>query len=246
MFEQGIQTAIALDVGTLLVAATCVVALLGLFLLFAWTQDRIRALAWWGAAYLIGGFSIALWTIDFHGLVPSSIPAALLFLACGMIWSAARLFLGRPVMWSALLVGPSIWISACALPNFAQMSANRIGLASLIVATYIFLTAVELWRERRKSSIRRWQALFVPALHAVVFLLPIPLAAVLPEEGGVVTLTTGWIAVFALEMLLYAVGAAFILLTLAKERTVRLHKTAAMTDPLTGLYNRRGLIDAAA
>jgi diguanylate cyclase (GGDEF)-like protein len=47
-------------------------------------------------------------------------------------------------------------------------------------------------------------------------------------------------------MLLYAVGAAFILLTLAKERTVRLHKTAAMTDPLTGLYNRRGLIDAAA
>jgi len=40
-------TALAsLDVGTLFFVAICVTALLGLFLLFAWTQERILALAW--------------------------------------------------------------------------------------------------------------------------------------------------------------------------------------------------------
>jgi diguanylate cyclase (GGDEF)-like protein len=34
-------------------------------------------------------------------------------------------------------------------------------------------------------------------------------------------------------------------LILTKERTLRMHKTAALTDPLTGLFNRRGLIEAA-
>jgi len=45
----------SLDVGTRFVIAICVTALLGLFLPFAWTQERIRVLAWWGVAYLLGG-----------------------------------------------------------------------------------------------------------------------------------------------------------------------------------------------
>lgn len=51
----------SLDVGTLFFIAICVTVLLGLFLLFAWTQERIQALAWWGVAYLLGGASGALW-----------------------------------------------------------------------------------------------------------------------------------------------------------------------------------------
>ena len=61
----------------------------------------------------------------------------------------------------------------------------------------------------------------------------------MPHQSGLVTLATGWLAVFVLEMLLYAVGTAFIVLVLTKERTLRMHKTAALTDPLTGLFNRR-------
>jgi diguanylate cyclase (GGDEF)-like protein len=67
----------------------------------------------------------------------------------------------------------------------------------------------------------------------------------MPEQSGIVTLAAGWLAVFVLEMLLYAVGTAFIVLVLTKERTLRMHKTAALSDPLTGLFNRRGLIEAA-
>ena len=117
----------------------------------------------------------------------------------------------------------------------------RIILSSIIVATYTFLIAAELSRERRKSVIRRWPALFVPMLHGAIFLLPMALASL-----GMRSLATGWIAVFAIEVVLYVVGAAFIVLVLAKDRAVNRYKTAAETDPLTALLNRRGFFAAAA
>src|SRR5262249_41786299 len=58
-------------------------------------------------------------------------------------------------------------------------------------------------------------------------------------------LAGGWVAVFAMEIMLYVVGTAFLGLILAKERVVRIHKDAASTDELTGLLNRRGLMQAA-
>ncbi len=237
----------SLDVGTLFVIAICVTALLGLFLLFAWTQERIRALAWWGAAYLAGGASGGLWR--FGDLIapglPASVATALLFVAVGMIWSAARLFHGRPVRWVAMVFGAAFWLGASLFPAFAESAASRIVVSSLIVAGYTFLTATELRRERRKSLIRRWPAIFVPMLHGAIFLFPVALATLSPDGDGVHSLARGWIAVFAIEIVLYVVGTAFIVLILAKDRTVRIYKMAAATDPLTGLLNRRGFFEAA-
>ena len=54
-----------LDIPTLFIASICVVALLGLFLFFAWIQERdVRALAWWGGAYMLGGVAVALWVVE--------------------------------------------------------------------------------------------------------------------------------------------------------------------------------------
>jgi diguanylate cyclase (GGDEF)-like protein len=243
MFARLAEASTSLDIGTLFVIATCVTALLGLFLLFAWMQDRIEALAWWGTAYLIGGFSGMLWRLE--GVVPLPVPACLanilLFIALGMIWTAARVFHGRRVLWGAMCFGAVVWTAADLSPAVPHTPATRIMLSSVIVAIYTFMIAAELWRERRKSLIRRWPALFVPMLHGAIFLFPLALASL-----GVRNLATGWIAVFAIEVTLYVVGAAFIVLVLAKDRTVNRYKRAAETDPLTGLFNRRGFFAAAA
>jgi diguanylate cyclase (GGDEF)-like protein len=238
----------SLDIGTLFVIATCVTSLLGVFLLFAYLQDRIVALAWWGAAYLLGGASGAIWRLgdQISPPLPSSTADVMLFIAVGMIWTASRLFHGRRIVWSGIFAGAGVWLCACAVPAFADSAGSRVVVSSLIVATYTFLTATEMWRERRKPLLRRWPAIFVPMLHGAIFLFPMALASLSLDVGGDRSLANGWAAVFAIEVVLYVVGAAFIVLVLAKDRTVRLYRTAAETDPLTGLLNRRGFFEAAA
>src|SRR4029078_9110038 len=185
---------IALDVTTIFVVAVCVTGLLGLLLLFAYVQDRVRALAWWGTAYLIGGFSVVIWGIESHlsPPLPPGTANAMLFISCGMIWNAARLFHGRPVLWGARAAGATVWFVACLFPEFTQSAMARIVLSSVIVSTYTFLTAAELWRARGKQPLCRWPAIFVPMLHGMVFLCPIPLASVLPQDNGIVSLASGW------------------------------------------------------
>lgn len=242
-----IDAPVNFDFTTLFIVATCMAALLGLFLLAASAQERVRALAWWGAAYLIGGFSVAIWSVEgaISPPLPPGIANTLVFAACGMIWSATRLLHGRRVRWVWMLAGAAVWLAACFYPDFARSAAARIILSSIIVLTYMFLTADELWRERRKGLFRRWPAIFVPILHGAVFLLPIPLATLLPAEGGMVSLAGGWIAIIGLEVVLYIVGTAFVLLVLSKERSARALRHAASTDELTGLFNRRGFFAAA-
>jgi GGDEF domain-containing protein len=144
-----------------------------------------------------------------------------------------------------MAAGTIVWLLACLFPEFAQWATGRIVLGSLIVSTYTFLTSAELRRERRKALLRHWPAIFVPVLHGAVFLFPIPLVGLLPANDGVVSLASGWIAVFVIETMLYVVGTAFIVLVLAKEETARIYKDAASTDALTGLLNRRGLLPSA-
>src|SRR5436190_4696019 len=247
MLAQAPSTAMSLDVPTLFIVSTCVTALLGLFLFFAWLRDRsVAALGWWGTAYLIGGLAVGLWTIEdgFALPLPAGVPNALLFMACGMIWNGARLFHGRKIRPLAMSAGAAIWLIACQFESFGQLASERIVISSIIISAYTFLSAAELWRERRKPPFSRWAALLVPALHGAVFLSPIPLTLLLPQYGGA-TFANGWFAVFALETLLYAVGTAFIVVLMAKERAEQIQRTAATTDPLTGLLNRRGFLDAA-
>jgi len=241
------QASLSLDVGTLFVIAICVTLLLGLLLLLAWSQERIPALAWWGVAYLIGAFSGAIWRFgDLIGpTLPAGIANILLFVTVGMIWSAARLFHGRPVRWGVMFLGAAVWSLAWMFPAFAHSAASRILVSSFIVAGYTFLIAVELWRERRKSLIRRWPALFVPMLHGAIFLFPVALATLSHDDNVFRGVAGGWVAAFVIEVVLYVVGAAFIVLILAKDRTARFYKTAAATDPLTGVLNRRGFLQGA-
>ncbi|NWG23049.1 MAG: diguanylate cyclase [Pseudorhodoplanes sp.] len=235
-----------LDVTTLFAVSICITALLGLFLLMLWAQDRsVDALGWWGAAYLLGGFAVALWMLG-----PSVLPAgvdqaapALLFICCGMIWTGARKFYGRSALRLAAMTGALVWLMVVHLPAIAEWSMARVFLASVIISVYAFLTASELRRERRNSAQAGVRVVAVPLLHSTVFFTPILGMHFISDTGP--DFGASSFALFVLLTLLYIVGSAFILVIMAKERSELLHKTAAVTDPLTGIYNRRGLLEAA-
>ena len=60
---------ILLDLTTFILVGISIAGLLGLFLISVSAQDRMRALAWWGSAYLLGGVAVALWGIE-HQISP--------------------------------------------------------------------------------------------------------------------------------------------------------------------------------
>jgi len=220
----------SLDTTTLYFVATMVAAMLGAMLLFFGKQEKIPALNWWGTAYLLGAASIALWTLagSMLGAMISLALNALGFVACGMVWNAARVFHGRKPNLPGLLLGAVAWVAAV-MTLQPEASALRLTIGAGIVATYAALTAVELWSERRKTMQRRWPAIAVPVLHGFVLMLPILLGGLLhPHDGAFAT--SVWVTVFAIELVLYAVGTVFVIFMLVSERTVTAHKTAASTD----------------
>src|SRR5258706_732958 len=118
--RRGAAEIMMLDVNTLYTVTIVVMALLGLLLILVWLQNRgMRALAWWGAAYLVGGMSV--WLLGSHGslsdLLSIDLANALLFVACGLTWSGARLFGGRGIKPVALLIGTFLWVGAFQIPG---------------------------------------------------------------------------------------------------------------------------------
>jgi diguanylate cyclase (GGDEF)-like protein len=78
-----------------------------------------------------------------------------------------------------------------------------------------------------------------------MFLLRTPLNSLLHGKDSDGLLSSAWLSVLSLEAFLMTIATAFILLAMSKERTELRHKTAAMTDPLTGLLNRRAFLQDA-
>ena len=242
MFDAAFVKLASLDVPTLSFVAVCLSAFLGLFLIFAWLQQRnVRALAWWGSAYLIGASSMALWSAPAPLFaLPTAVPAALIFVACGMIWNGVRLFHGRRLWPLAAFAGAIVWLVLSQIPVLSVDSNARVALGAIVVAIYAFCIAFELARERRKSFYSRTAAIVVPCLYAAIFLMPLAMRAFLPE-----TIAVHWLTVLALETIIFAVGTAFIVLLMVKDHHVRVYRKAATTDNLTGLLNRGAFLEEA-
>src|SRR6202020_544092 len=122
-------------------------------------------------------------------------------------------------------------------------TALRMTVGAGIVAVYAGLTAAELWSERRRTLRKRWPSVAVPVLHGFVLMLPILLGDLLHPRDRAFD-DSIWVTVFAIELVLYAVGTVFLIFMLVSERAVTVHKNAASVDPLTGMFNRRGFAEA--
>src|SRR6185436_9359259 len=232
------------DTSTLYLFATMVAGMLGAMLLLFGKQENIPALKWWGTAYLLGSSSVAIWTIGGAALGEPLLLAlhALGFVACGMVWNAARVFHGRKPNLPGLLFGAMVWVGmVLAVPSLN--SAMRLIVGAVIVAIYAGLTASELWNERRRTMQKRWPTIVVPVMHGCVLALPILLGSLLRPHDETFT-SSIWVTAFSIELILYAIGTVFVIFMLVSDRAVTVHKTAASVDPLSGMLNRRGFSEA--
>jgi diguanylate cyclase (GGDEF)-like protein len=236
----------SLDTSTLYLVATMIAGLLGFMLLFFGYQEKMTALKWWGSAYLLGAVSVALWTLasPMLGEMLTLALNAVGFVTCGMVWNASRLFHGRKPNVPGLFLGALAWIAAV-MTLAPNATATRMTIGAAIVAVYAALTATELWTERRRTLQGRWPSVAVPVLHGFVLMLPILLGDLLHPHDRAFG-DSIWVTVFAVELVLYAVGTVFLIFMLVSERAVTVHKTAASVDPLTGMFNRRGFSEACA
>jgi diguanylate cyclase (GGDEF)-like protein len=238
----------ALDVHTLFLVTMNVEVMLGLLLFLAWAQNLAkRALAWWGCAHLTRAVSIMLFGL--HGAVPPAVSIdlanAVLFGSFALTWCGARVFDRRRPEIAFALLGVAIWVLACRVPAFAASAELRGVVGAGIAAGYTWLTAFEIWRGRGEALVSRWPAIFMLFAHGALFLLRTPHGTMLNFEPGQDLALSGWLGLLHLEALLFTISIAFILLAMAKERTEHSQRTAARTDPLTGIANRRGFLEQA-
>jgi diguanylate cyclase (GGDEF)-like protein len=235
-----------LDVNTLFQVTIYVEAILGLLLLFAWAQNTsIHAVAWWGFADLLRAASVALFGMygSLPDLISIDVANALLFIAFALTWTGARVFDHRRPQPILLFGGAAFWLVVCRIPSVAAAWEIRVLISSGIITAYTWATAYEFWRGRSEPLVSRWPAIFMLFAHGALYLLRTPLGAVLPwKPTGNAVFDSVWLTVLSFEGLLFTISIAFILLAMAKERTEFRHKTAALSDPLTGISNRRAFL----
>jgi diguanylate cyclase (GGDEF)-like protein len=241
-----------LYVPTIYVLTLSVMALLGVLMLFAWLQNRaIRALAWWSGAVLL--MAIALGLLCLRGVIPNlfslDLAYVVLFTSCGLMLEGARCFEGQPRSLLVVFGGAAMWFGVCQAPVLYDSVTARTVIVSTTVGFYSLACAYVMWKGRSEPLMSRWPLTVLLALGGVLFLVRVPFAIAYPLAqtaiNSVEALQSVWYAIFSASTLLYIIAVYFLFLALTKERTELAHKQAAMTDPLTALFNRRAFIDLA-
>ena len=238
-----------LDSFTLLVAGSSLLVLLGAVFLFLWARDRRSpALLWWGIPLILGGLAIGFymrpgWDTEFLSIAFGN--AARMF-ALGCLWQGVRVFKRRKPALLVLLGICASWIALCCIPDFVASMTARIAVVSSLNALLCFLAAWELWRDREEVLASRWPSIIVFSSFGILMAVRAMLAGVAPFPVGSQPLDPNWLAAFMWLVFGHATFSAILFLSMTMERREAEQRSFALSDPLTGLMNRRAFADFAA
>jgi diguanylate cyclase (GGDEF)-like protein len=218
-------------------------ALAGCLLLLSWLQHRnIIALALWGAGFVAISIATTLIVVargtipDFWSIIVGN---ALLAAAYGILWCGARKFEGKSAPILPALLGVGLWIAACSIgPIYAQPQLRAVVMAAIAIA-YTLLAVFELWRGRGDDG-WRWPVMLLLLGHAAFVPMQIPLAGAWrhPDPSQVDLLT---FAIF--EGAFVSICSAYLFGGLVKDRIAASYRHISLTDPLTGVANRRSFFE---
>lgn len=236
------------DLPTLMLAGSFVSTLSGMFLLFAWAQNRDEpGTGWWAAGTLLLAVAVPLLTIssDLFGMSSTVIGILLLNISPALIWAAARSCNGHRPNLSGVLAGAAIWLFAVAVPPINQSPQAQMALNLAVISFYLLAAAMEFWRGREVRLQTRWPLVILLFLHGLYFVF-----GTVQALGGNLDIGDGaglasWFGLIHFETLAFVVGTAIFAAAMANERGEARSLAAARTDPLTGAGNRRAFVETA-
>ena len=233
-----------LDVPTLTLVDIYVLLLLGVLMFCAWRSgQRDSTLGCTCLMLLFGTVSTVLGSLRGLGIdvVPIVLGNIALQLALAMNWTAMRTFAGRRPYLPGIVAGALLWGGLCLVPVFYSSLTARLLLASALTVIYTALAMFELWRSRLQISVSLRPAIGLMMFHVAFYLLRMAVDRGQPFGDPE---AVSFFAFVIFETLLYAIGISFVTLAMVRERAEQQYRHASLSDPLTGIGNRRSFIDA--
>ena len=232
----------SLDLPTLMVMQSFALASAGALLFFAWLENRTQfVVGLWGVGHIMAAVGILCLMLGFTSRQPVwlGLGGSLLSLQSSLVWKAARTIDTRPAPFVFTILGPLLVGLGGAIPGVRDFGGS---LALIMGFTYILAAAASLWLGRKEGLAARRPLAILAAVHA---------AALLTGVYSTLNGSTGQDQVPALnslfgfiyfESIIFALGTAFFVLALVKERNEAASMATARTDALTGIANRAAFL----
>jgi diguanylate cyclase (GGDEF)-like protein len=237
-----------LDSYTLLVASCGLLIMLGFAFVFLWVRDtRSIWLMWWGVPIIFTGAALTFYLRESwqDNFVSIAFGNAARITALGCLWYGIRLFQGRRPPWGVVSLIGTAWVALCLYPPFVDSMTARIVGVSLAMSALSALAARELWIDRADALRSRVPTMLVFMSASVLMLVRAAIAGIAPFPVGSGPLDATWLAVFSWLAVGHIMFAAIFFLAMTMERREAEQRSFALSDPLTGLLNRRAFGDFA-
>jgi diguanylate cyclase (GGDEF)-like protein len=235
-----------LDYNSLLLALGFSAICLMITLLGTWLTRRTEMflLTWTlGLVFMVGDIFIYSTYIETPSLALATLAFSLALTGFSLLFGAAFQFrTGRSPLWhvaGTMLAG----MGAVMPPMMAGYDGLGFIIFNLAVAIFLGATAYQYWRGRAEARV---PLIALTVLYGVVALSFLLCASVLVADGRLVlgAAPQNWAEDLSLAICIAGMtGIGALSLALNQGRIAAAHRLDAMTDPLTGLLNRRALFD---
>jgi diguanylate cyclase (GGDEF)-like protein len=236
-----------IDLPTLMIAGSFVAAVSGVFLIFAWFQNRQAvATLWWASSNLVLAVSVPMMarvmpTVD----APATIVAiTLLNVNPALIWASARACNNRSVNFVIIVSGALLWLAAATTVLHGQ-TQGLLALNLAVVSAFLLAAAFEFWRDRHERINARWPLIVLLALHGGLSMLGAIEALTGRLSATSPAAVVIWLQFVHFETLAFVIGTSIFTVAMAREKSEMQQRIAASTDALTGLATRRAFYEVA-
>jgi diguanylate cyclase (GGDEF)-like protein len=235
-----------LDYNSLLIALGVSSSCLAMTLLGSWLTRRPETFLLTctiGLMLVVAGIFSYSFYVTRAAALPAILTYILFSLGFSVIWAAGYQFRQHRLPRGRVAAGSLAGILLMVVPMLAGYDGLAFIFENAVIALLLFATAREYWLSRAEAPAPLHGIAALYALTGITFVL---CAAVLIADGKLVLgkAPDNWAENLSIAICIAGMtGIGALSLALHQWRQAALHRTDAMTDPLTGLMNRRALFE---